>query len=87
VTDPRKRKEYRIEELLMGGTGMFLFKQGSRYSLNNKRFEKTSMASYECCFGMRLPHQDTVADVLTRIEPDELETVKMDLMSCLFEQK
>jgi hypothetical protein len=56
-----------MEELLMGSTGMFLFRQGSRNSLNNKRFEGTFMASYECCFGMRLPHQDTVAYVLTRI--------------------
>ena len=71
----------------MGGTGMFLFKQGSRNSLNNKRFEETFMANYEHCFDMRLPHQDTVADVLTRIEPDRLEEVKMNLMSRLFEQK
>jgi hypothetical protein len=87
VTDPRERKEYRIEELLMGGTGMFLFKEGSRNSLNNKRFEEAFMANYEHCFGMRLPHQDTVADVLTQIKPDKLESVKMNLMSRLFEQK
>jgi hypothetical protein len=76
-----------MEELLMGGTGMFLLKQGSRNSLNIKRFEETFMANYEHCFGMRLPHQDTVADVLTRIDPDNLESVKMNLMSRLFEQK
>jgi hypothetical protein len=55
--------------------------------LNNKRFEEAFMANYEHCSGMRLPHQDTVADVLTRIEPDKLESVKMNLMSRLFEQK
>jgi hypothetical protein len=76
-----------MEELLMGGTGMFLLKQGSRNSLSIKRFEKTFMTNYEYCFGMRLPHQDTVADVLTRIDPDSLESVKMNLMSRLFEQK
>jgi hypothetical protein len=87
VVDPRARKDYRIEELLMGGTSMFLFKQGSRNSLNIKRFEETFMGNYEHCLGMRLPHQDTVAGVLTRIEPDSLEVVKMNLMSRLFEQK
>jgi hypothetical protein len=76
-----------MEELLMGGTGMFLFRQGSRNSLNIKRFEETFMASYGHCLGMRLPHRDTVADVPTRIEPDNLEAVKMNLMSRLFEQK
>jgi hypothetical protein len=76
-----------MEELLMGGTGMFLFKQGSRNSLNNKRFEETFLSNYEHCLGMRLPHQDTVADVLTAIDPIHLEMVKMRLMSRLFEQK
>ncbi|MDR1223039.1 MAG: hypothetical protein LBL07_09230 [Tannerella sp.] len=76
-----------MEELLMGGTSMFLFRQGSRNSLNIKRFDRTFLANYEYCFGMRLPHQDTVADVLTQVDPDSLESVKMNLMSRLFEQK
>jgi hypothetical protein len=76
-----------MEELLMGGTCMFLLRQGSRNSLNNKRFEGTFMANYEHYFGMRLPHQDTVADVLTQVDPDSLELIKMNLMSRLFEQK
>jgi hypothetical protein len=71
----------------MGGTGMFLFRPGSRNSLNNKCCEGTFMASYERCLGIRLPHRDTVAGVLTRIEPDSLESVKMNLMSRLFKQK
>jgi len=71
----------------MGGAGMFLFKQGSRNSLNNKRRESAFTANYEQCFGVRLPHQDTVSDVLCQLDADQLEQVKMDIMSQLFEQK
>ena len=85
--DPRKRKEYRMEEILMGGTSMFLLRQGSRNNLNNKRFEETFMANYAHYFGLRLPHQDTVSDVLNKVNPEDLELVKAKLMSRLFEQK
>jgi hypothetical protein len=39
VPDPRsaKGKQYAIEELLMSGIGMFLFKEGSRNPFNNHR--------------------------------------------------
>jgi hypothetical protein len=36
---------------------------------------------------MRLPHQDTVKDVLSVLADEELDQLKMDLMSKLFEQK
>lgn len=71
----------------MGGVGMFLFKQGSRNSINNKRRQEPFVANYRHHLGLRLPHQDTVADVLTRLESDKLEEVIMKLMSNLFEQK
>jgi len=73
LNDPRKRRAYSIEEILIGGASMFLFKLGSRNSINNKRREEAFEANYRECFGLRLPHQDTVADVLCQIDPDELE--------------
>jgi hypothetical protein len=85
--DPRKRKAYSMEEILMGGIGMFLLRQGSRNSINNKRREDNFRDNYRQCFCMRLPHQDTVADVLCRIDPVEMEQVKMDLFASFFEQK
>ena len=71
----------------MGATGMFMLKQDSRNSLNNKWKDDNFRSHYQNIFGVRLPHQDTVSDVLTQIDPEELEGVKMDLMSHLFEQK
>jgi hypothetical protein len=76
-----------MEEIVMGGIAIFLFKQGSRNMLNNKRREEPFVENYEQTFGLRLPHQDTSADVLRKLAPEKLEQVKMDLMSNLFEQK
>lgn len=64
---------------------VFLLKQDSRNSMNNRRMESAFAANYEHHIGLRLPHQDTVADVLCEIDPDELEEVKSRLMSDLFE--
>ena len=87
VKDPRKRHDYSIEEILMGGISMFMFKQGSRNSINNKRREEAFTANYEHQFGLRLPHQDTIADVLLELPPDELDELIARLMSSQFEQK
>ncbi|MDR3338475.1 MAG: transposase family protein [Candidatus Symbiothrix sp.] len=87
VKDSRKRKYYGMEEILMGGLGMFLLKQGSGNSINNKRREANFAEHYEETFSVRLPHQDTVAEVLCELAPEELEQVKMDSMSKFLEQK
>lgn len=76
-----------MEEVLMAGLGMFLFKQGSRNGINNKRMQAPFVANYERSFGLHLPHQDTVAGVLKCLDPKELDGLKMDLMSQQFEQK
>jgi hypothetical protein len=38
-------------------------------------------------FTMKLPHQDTVNDLMCELKPKHLDEVKMHLMSQLFEQK
>jgi hypothetical protein len=87
VEDPRRRKHYGMYEILMGGMSMFLLKQGSRNSINNKRLEECFTANYTQHFAARLPHQDTVADVLSALPSDKLEQAKMTLISGLFDQK
>jgi hypothetical protein len=89
VPDPRngKGKQYAIEELLMSGIGLFLFKEGSRNQFNNHRRDGHFSVHYRQMFGLSLPHQDTLSDVLVELEPGCLEEVRMNLMSALFEQK
>jgi hypothetical protein len=38
-------------------------------------------------FGLKLPHQDTLNDVLEELDPKYLEEVRMNLINKLFEQK
>jgi len=87
VPDHRKRREYSMGELLTGGLGMFLLRQDSRNGINNKRREAGFAKSFERCFGARLAHGDTIAEVLEHTDPEGPESVKMDLMSGLFGQK
>ncbi|MEG1544581.1 MAG: hypothetical protein RR382_08680 [Tannerellaceae bacterium] len=71
----------------MGGLSMFLFKQGSRNSINNKRREESFSMIYHDHFNLRLPHQDSISQVLNHLSPEKLDEVKMNLMSDLFNQK
>jgi hypothetical protein len=89
LPDPRKAqgKEYTIEEVLMGGLSLFLFKEGSRNQLNNHRSDGLFSEHYRQMFGLKLPHLDTVNDVLRELPDEYLEEVKMNSMSNLFEQK
>jgi hypothetical protein len=84
VPDLRKRKKYAIAELLMGGLGMFLFRQDFHNEINNKRREAGFSKSFERCFGTRLAHGDSIADVLCQLDPDSLEEVKMNLIGGAF---
>jgi hypothetical protein len=86
-TRAAKGKQYSIEELLLGGLSLFLFKEGSRNSLNNHRQDGYFSRQYQQMFGQRLPHQDAVADLLCPLDNKHLDQLKMNLMSRLFEQK
>ena len=89
LSDPREKqgKQYGIDEIMMGGLSMFLFRTGSRNQLNNERTGGYFREHYRQMFGLRLPHQDAVHDVLCELDNEQLEQVKMDMMSKLFEQK
>ena len=89
LPDPRKPqgKQYGINEIIAGGLSLFLFKEGSRNQMNNNRSEGRFGEHYRHMFGMNLPHQDAVSDVLCALPNEHLEQVKMNLMSRLFDQK
>lgn len=76
-----------MTSIMLGGMNLFLLKTGSRNKLNNNRKKGFLKLNYNQLFGKELPHQDTVNDVLCELPNKELEQVKMDAMSKLFEQK
>ena len=80
-------KVYDMTSVLFGGLSLFLFKTGSRNQLNNHRSDGYFSEHYHQLFDLKLPHQDTVNEVLCALDNRELEQVRMDSMSGLFEQK
>jgi hypothetical protein len=87
IKDYRKRSDYELSEILMGGINLFLFKEGSRNALNQDRNDKDFMSNYEKLFGMKLPHMDTVDDVFREIGEEELEKFKTHMIRELIEKK
>jgi len=89
LTDCRKAqgRQYSIEEIMFGGVNLFLLKTGSRNQFNNQRKDGYFLEHYHRMWGIQLPQMDAVNDVLQVLDNDDLEQVKMDLMSSLFEQK
>ncbi|MBR9683618.1 hypothetical protein GOV03_03690 [Candidatus Woesearchaeota archaeon] len=87
IEDHRKKSGYEISELLFGAINLFLFKKGSRNSFNNDRSDHDFMSNYEKLFGMRLPHMDTVNDMLEKLKPEELENFRTKMIRELIEKK
>ena len=89
LPDPRELqgRQYGMDEIMFGSLSLFLFKSGSRNQLNNTRSDGYFSVNYQQVFAMRSPHSDTVADVMCKLPSEQLEQIKMDMMSRMFEQK
>ena len=87
LADSRFRREYRIEELVLGGVMLFLFKSTSRNDMDNKRKDTVFAKNYQRVFGLRLPSTEAIDDLLKVLDHDDLETVKGHLLTALIEKK
>jgi len=87
IPECRKQPQYSLLELIMAGVAMFLFKKGSRNAMNNEREEPKFRKNYERLFNARLPHMDTVEDVMEVLEEEYIETLKTELVKGLLAKK
>ncbi len=87
IPECRKQADYSLLELIMAGVAMLLFKKGSRNAMNNERDEPTFRKNYERVFKARLPHMDTVEDVMEVLEAHHIETLKTELVKGLLNKK
>ncbi len=87
LTDKRKRKDYSMAEIVMGGLFMFIFKETSRNSYDSHRGDVIFAKNYYRQFKLRLPHPDAIDQVMRDLPPKFIEEVKTHLVSSLFEQK
>ncbi len=66
---------------------MFIFKEGSRNAFNNDRNEGCFQVNYQKIFNQRLPHMDTVDDVLRLLKEEELEKLKTWMIKIILTKK
>lgn len=66
---------------------MYIFKETSRNAYNNDHRDACFRKNFFRYFRFNLPHADTIDDVLRDLAPEELEILKMHLVSGLIEQK
>ena len=85
--EPRKRRDYSMSELVTAAIAMFLFHRGSRNQMNLSRQEQKFRRNYQRLFKMRLPHMDTVDELLRVLDEAELERLKATLIRTLIEKK
>jgi hypothetical protein len=86
-SDPRKRREYSVSELITAGIALFLLKEGSRNAMNLDRKEKRFCRNYYRVFGQRLPQMDAVEDLFRELKEEELSTLKAAMIGQLMEKK
>jgi len=87
IEDCRKKSEYELVELIMACIVMSITKSDSRNAFNNDRQEGNFKSNYHKIFKMRLPHMDTVDNVMRRIATDEIERLKIQMIRTLLKKK
>lgn len=87
IEDYRKKSEYELVELITACIAMFIFKEGSRNAFNNDRLEENFQKNYEKLFKLRLPHMDTVDNVMRNLKENELEQLKTSMIRALMQKK
>jgi hypothetical protein len=87
LEDSRKRAGYSMSEIVTGALFMHLLKEGSRNAYTNDRRDAIFARNYYRHFKLRLPHPDTIDEVMRTLEPELLEELKAQLVGSLFEQK
>jgi len=87
IEDFRRKSEYELAELITACITMHLLKSGSRNSFNNLRKEAKFKKNYENLFHLRLPHPDTVDNVMRHLPEEVLEQLKKKMLCSLLEMK
>jgi hypothetical protein len=87
IEDYRPKRKYELVELIVACIAMFLFKQGSRNAFNNECNEERFKKNFQRIFKVRLPHMDTVNEVMKRLDEGQLEKLKAEMVTALIEKK
>jgi hypothetical protein len=72
--------------MIFAGIALFLLKEGSRNQMNNAR-DGAMQRNFRALFGFRLPHMDSVDDVLRALPAEQLEQLRVAMVHTLLERK
>lgn len=87
LPDSRKRPRYEVRELAMAVITMFLYKRGSRNNADNTAGKINYKENIQRVFKMKLPDLDTSNRLMKELAPEELETIKKEMVSILIKRK
>lgn len=87
IEDHRNKSEYELVELIVACIFMMMVKSGSRNAFNNDKNTAYFEDNYYKLFKMRIPHMDTVNDVMCKLEEEELELLKAHMIRSLLIKK
>jgi hypothetical protein len=86
IEDPRKQRQYPIEDVIFSAIAMFILKCGSRNAMNALK-DKNMARNFKLLFGFSIPHMDSVDDVINAIKTEDLEELRVALVRALIERK
>ena len=87
IEDYRNKFEYELVELIVACIFMMMVKSGSRNAFNNYKYTASFEKNYRKLFKMRIPHMDTVNNVMCKIAQNELELLKAHMIRTLLIKK
>lgn len=88
VDDCRKHaSDYQLAAHLTACLAMFLFKAGSRNQYNQQREDIQFHKNYKRLFGFAMPHGDSVNNVMSLLDVNQIEQLKQKMVKTLLQRK
>lgn len=88
IDDCRKKaSEYELAAHLTACLAMFLFKTESRNGYNQERKDLRFRKNYKKLFKFPMPHADSVHNVISRLDEEQVEMLKVKMVKVLLKRK
>lgn len=81
------RAVYKMSEIVLAAVVLFLFKEESRNQMNEDSEEDQFRENYKSLFGLKLPHMDTVTDVMNKLDESHLESLRRQVIKYLLDKR